>query len=328
MSSTTTHNEPSLTKTDSTGEFTIVDSTDETKNTHDSIDENNEINVEEVESLSVEEVEPSDDTPSDGVTQDVPSDSGEPQDETNEPPMPSPKECFEKHVGKQLMIKLNKRSNEDIQQLLNVHSPYDMAVEVEKLERVMQPHIQHLQIMKNMARHSEHSKKNRKEFEKTYGDFMQNYKEAEESFVEKKDELNHVVKEYVNGLIDKEQQQKIAEYNATKPLSKGRRRHLWDALRQDDATKLLKTLETRDDVERAAYRCRPNLEHEDSVLMLTVDDSYRVPEGGAVQCLEALLDKHRACFTDDTIRATIKRIHDKQLDEVRKDCLDLLQKSL
>ena len=272
------------------------------------------------DSLTLPEDEPSEETP-DGVVE---------PDTTSEPPMPSPKECFEKHIGNNLIAKLNTRTFDEVQQLMSVHSPYDVATEVEKRQRAMKPHAQHLHIMQNMDKTQVgQSHTMRTNWEKTYGRFVDKYKEADASFMEQKEALQTIVKEYVNTLIDNEQQLTRDEYNACKQLSKGRRKHLWEALQNDDAPKLLRTLETPDEVKRAAYHCtRPTHENEDSVLVLTVDDAYRLPANGASKCLSALFERHATLFATENIQAAIQRIVDKNLQDSRKECLDILHSQL
>lgn len=328
MSSTVSS--PQMTKTCSTGEFAIIDSTttneEQPHNTgnvglHNTPPEeikNTNTQPEEVVDISTENNEPEN---SEQIDESAPV--------KNEQPMPSPTECFEKHLGKPILHKLNNRSKEEIQQLLNNHPLYDIATEAEKLERAMQPHIQHLKIMQNMAKQSGVSQKMRKNWEKSYGNFLKNYNEAETCFREKQRELQMIVRDYVNSLIDEEQRRLIIEYNASKPLSKGRRNHLWNALQNDDVRKLLKTLETVDEVKRAAYRCK-RITHgnEDSILMLTVDDDYIVPQNGASKCLEALLETFPSLFSAENIQATIQRIMEKKLEANRIECLDILRKHL
>ena len=170
-----------------------------------------------------------------------------------------------------------------------------------------------------------------KEFEKTYSSFLKNYTDAEECFMERKMELQATVRNYVNELIDCEQQKLVEQYNANKPLSKNRQNHLRDALKNDNDTKLLRTLETVDDVKRAIYRCSRHGEElieNDSVLRLTVDSDYCFPHKGSQKCLNAIMNRFSSSFSQDMIQATIQHITDKNLTDNRKECLDILRNHL
>ena len=97
---------------------------------------------------------------------------------------------------------------------------------------------------------------------------------------------------FLDGLNAAERERINAEYH--KPLSKGVRRHVVDALQRDDAKKLLQSLYCKEMVEQANHsfhRVDPETKERVPVTLeelMQMGEHHFVKEGGAVGCLEAI----------------------------------------
>lgn len=217
--------------------------------------------------------------------------------------MPSPAECLDKHLGDTLLQAMGARTEEEMRPLRAAHSLEDMAVEVERAQREMAPHLEMLPMMQRFARsRRQASAKQRQELDKMMATEEAKYKQAEEVYLDARDELRCTVRTFLHTLEDHEQQARTLAARERQPFSKGVIRHFWDAVQRDDPAKLLKTLCTEDMVRRADFavyrsnrcaeveQCRPLMD------LLTTGDHHFVPDGGAVRCVEALKERYPGVF--------------------------------
>lgn len=294
----------------------VSDTIDERQTPHGIVLEDNATKTDDVDNV----------TPDNATEEPIMPDTS---DLPKEEPMPSPEECFNNHLSKKLLNMLGERSAEEIERLHKVHSPHVLATHVESVYRAMKPHQQNIKMMQTIAQQFGKSKKERANWEKTYSTFAEKYTDAEKDYHDALEELNATVRNYIHELIDKEQREQMEKYKLCKPLSKGKRRHFFDALSKDDDAKLMKTLETVHDVQSACYsiqhtshRNNPKL----ALLCFFVHDHRSLPSEGAHKCLQALLTKYNDFFEESDIQDALKHIHDDGLDAEKSKSVEVFKK--
>ena len=234
------------------------------------------------------------------------------EDVSEEEPMPTPEECFKRHLSKKVYNMLHERSEEEINRLHTIHSPHDLATQVESAHRAMKPHEQNVKMMQKIAQQFGKSKKDQANWEKTYSTFMNKYTESLNMYNTVANELKTTVLNYVYDLIDNEQQVRVDMYKKCKPLSKGKRKHFFDALSDDDDVKCMKTLGTVHDVQAACYSIQHTIHKNNPKLALLcafVQDHRSLPTEGSHKCLNALLSKYTDFFEETDIQAVLNYIH-------------------
>ena len=252
-----------------------------------------------------------------------------PQDAPEEA-MPTDEECFETHLGGKLFAMYNKQTQESRDVFMKEYSAKAMAVDVELARRSMTPHEKNLRMMQSIAQQFK-SKKEKKSWEHTYSNFLEKYTESEHEFHTKRDELKSTVRTFVHEQVDKAQRERIQRYKDCKPLSKGRRKHFWDALSTDNVDKLKKTLETADDVQCASYSIQhtPFTDNPKVALLGAFVTPHRsMPISGAHHALGWLLTRHRDSFSTDDIEQTKQHIASSGWGGTRVECVAVLDKAL
>lgn len=249
-----------------------------------------------------------------------------------EEPMPSPQECLKKHTGLHYEAVMSERTEEELKPLYTVHSIESMAVAAEKLHREMVARLKDVQLMqKYRPRQGPPSLKKhwRKEFQKIFN----TYESANNSYKDQRDELRRTIRTFIYALEDREQQEKQSYAIAHKPFSKGKRGHFWRAVETDNAEALLKTLDDADTVEKAAWGVfRPSRDDdavtERPLLCVLAGNRRGVADGGAVQCMDALLNAYPKSFTQNDMEQAIAFVEERGLTEQRQACVNLLQSKL
>lgn len=250
--------------------------------------------------------------------------------QSNEQPMPSEEECLLKHLGKKLHEMLYAQSEEARQAFENEFSPKGMAVDTELAKRAMRPHIQNLHFMQSYAKHLK-SNAERKKFETGYNNTLRKYKETEDEFSQKQNELKSCVRAFVHTEMDKAEQARVLKYKHCKPLSKGRRRHFWEALSRDNVDTFQRTIETINDVKDASHSIQNPVypdNHTLSLLCAFVNPHPTMPVNGAHQTLSVLLTTFRSFFTNTDIEQTKQYILTNGCEKSHASCLDVLTTAL
>lgn len=220
--------------------------------------------------------------------------------QSNEQPMPSEEECLLMHLGKKLHEMLYAQSEEARQAFENEFSPKGMAVDIELAKRAMRPHIQNLHL-------------------------------KEDVFSQKQNELKSCVRAFVHTEMDKAEQVRVLKYKHCKPLSKGRRRHFWEALSRDNVDTFQRTIETINDVKDASHSIQNPVypdNHTLSLLCAFVNPHPTMPVNGAHQTLSVLLTKFRSFFTNTDIEQTTEYIKTNGCEQSHASCLDVLTTAL
>lgn len=249
-----------------------------------------------------------------------------------EEPMPSPQECLKKHIGSHYEAAMSERTEEELQPLYTVHSIENMAIATEKLHREMLPRLQEVQMMqKYQPRQGPRALK--EHWRKKYQKVFNTYESANNSFKDQRDELRRTIRTFIYALEDREQQEKRSYAIAHKPFSKGKRGHFWRAVETDNVEALLKTLDDADTVEKAAWGVfRPSRDDdavtERPLLCVLAGNRRGVADGGAVQCMDALLNAYPKSFTQKDLEQAIAFVEERGLTEQRQACVNLLQSKL
>ena len=251
------------------------------------------------------------------------------EDVPKEEPMPSPEECFKRHLSKKVYNMLHERSEEEIHQLHTILSPHVIATQVESAHRAIKPHEQNIKMMQTIAQQFGKSKKEKANWEKTYSTFIDKYTEAEQMYNTVASELNTTVRNYVHDLMDKEQQARVEMHKKCKPLSKGKRKHFFNALSNDDDIQCMKTLATVHDVQSACYSIQHTTHKNNPKLALLcafVQDHRSLPTEGSHKCLNALLSKYIDFFEETDIQSVLNYIHDGGFDIQKGKSIAVLNK--
>ena len=256
------------------------------------------------------------------------------EDNTNEPapppeePMPSPAECLTKHLGDRLIKAMAKRSDDELKPLRTLHSLEEMGVAAETLHRAMRPHFRNVQMMqKYQPRKGTHAQK--KQWQQAFHKMYRTYEDANNEYEDQRDELCGVVRDFLHALEDKEQRDRQAYARIHKPFSKGKRGHFWRAVEADDPDALLKTLDDAETVKQARWGVfRPSRDAdavEDRPLLCLLAGNRRgVPPGGAVRCIEALLQAYPTAFSKEDAEEAVAFVQSRGLSEARVECVKAL----
>ena len=247
-----------------------------------------------------------------------------------EEPMPSEEECLLKHIGTKLHSMLHAQSKEAIKTFEAEYSPNGLAVDTELAQRAMRPHMQSLQMMQSYAKMLK-TKAEKKQLENSYAGCLRLYNEANAEFSAKQEELRSTVRKFVYDELDKAQQAQLTKYRNCKPLSKGRRKHFWEAVSTDNVEKFKQTIETIDDVQCAVHSIQHTAHPDDpklSLLCAFVQQHRSVPANGAHQTLGVLLTKFNSFFTPIDIQNAMQFITDNGCEESHAACLDVLTNAL
>ena len=260
------------------------------------------------------------------------NDSAEDNDEVPAPPpeepMPSPEECLTKHLGDRLTQAMAKRSDDELKPLRMLHSLEEMGVAAETLHRAMRPHFRNVQMMQQyQPRKGTHAQK--KQWQQAFHKMYRTYEDANHEYEDQRDELRGVVRDFLHALEDKEQRDRQAYARIHKPFSKGKRGHFWRAVEADDPDALLKTLDDAETVKQARWGVfRPSRDTdavEDRPLLCLLAGNRRgVPTGGAVRCIEALLQAYPAAFSKEDAEEAVAFVEGRGLSEARAECVRAL----
>ena len=260
------------------------------------------------------------------------NDGGEDNDEAPAPPpeepMPSPAECLTKHLGDRLVQAMAKRSDDELKPLRTLHSLEEMGVAAETLHRAMRPHFRNVQMMQQyQPRKGTHAQK--KQWQQAFHKMYRTYEDANNEYEDQRDELRGVVRDFLHALEDKEQRDRQAYARDHKPFSKGKRGHFWRAVEADDPDALLKTLDNAETVKQARWGVfRPSRDAdavEDRPLLCLLAGNRRgVPPGGAVRCIEALLQAYPEAFSKADAEEAVAFVEGRGLSEVRAGCVRAL----
>ena len=215
-----------------------------------------------------------------------------------EAPLPPPHICLRKHLGKNIQARLATFPKDALDPLYAPDSTHtsleDMAVSVERAEREAAPFLDQMHQMERMLAYQSRGllRQQKKEAEKLLRTQRAKCDSALEGFEELRSEMRQRVITFLDGLNAAERERINAEYH--KPLSKGVRRHVVDALQRDDAKKLLRSLYCKEMVEQANHsfhRVDPETKERVPVTLeelMQMGEHHFVKEGGAVGCLEAI----------------------------------------
>ena len=261
-----------------------------------------------------------------------PNDGGEDNGEAPAPPpeepMPSPAECLTKHLGDRLIQAMAKRSDDELKPLRTLHSLEEMGVAAETLHRAMRPHFRNVQMMQQyQPRKGTHAHK--KQWQQEFHKMYRTYEDANHEYEDQRDELRGVVRDFLHALEDKEQRDRQAYARIHKPFSKGKRGHFWRAVEADDPDALLKTLDDAETVKQARWGVfRPSRDAdavEDRPLLCLLAGNRRgVPAGGAVRCIEALLQAYPDAFSKADAEEAVAFVEGRGLSEARAGCVRAL----
>ena len=257
--------------------------------------------------------------------------------QVNEPPkeepMPTEEECVARHLGERLLDMYMKQTPESRVAHSAEFPVRSMAVDVELAQRAMRTHETNLRMMQSIAQQFS-SKEEKKSWEATYSDFLKQYSAVEEEYSTKRAELNSTVRAFVHKGQDKAQQIRLQRLKDRKPLSKGRRKHFWDALSADDVPKLKKTLQTADDVKCACYSVRhadaPSADDNPTLALLSAFVSVHrsMPSDGAHRTLGWLLTEFHSYFGRAELEQAKQHIIDSGWQRTRVRCLAVLDEAL
>ena len=218
--------------------------------------------------------------------------------DAQEAPLPPPHICLRKHLGKNIQARLATFPKDALEPLYAPDSTHtsleDMAVSVERAEREAAPFLDQMHQMERMLAYQSRGllRQQKKEAEKLLRTQRAKCDSALEGFEELRSEMRQRVITFLDGLNAAERERINAEYH--KPLSKGVRRHVVDALQRDDAKKLLRSLYCKEMVEQANHsfhRVDPETKERVPVTLeelMQMGEHHFVKEGGAVGCLEAI----------------------------------------
>lgn len=250
--------------------------------------------------------------------------------EKKEEPMPTDDECFEKHLGDKLLALLRDQPTDTQEALFRRFTVKTMAVVVEMSLRTLKTEEKNLSVMQNIAQQFK-TKQEWMTWKTTNKRFLAKYEEAQNDYSEKLHELKSTVRTFVYEHIDREQRVRIEMLRRCKPLSKGRRKHFWDALMTDNVDKLRRTLETVDDVVCAShsihhtkYTDKPRV----ALLCACVNNHRSMPENGAHESLQFLLKTYPDFFSNEDIESVKKHIDDAGWRATREQCVAVLEDAL
>ena len=250
--------------------------------------------------------------------------------EVKEEPMPTDDECFERHLGDKLLALLRDQPPSTQEALFRTFTVKTMAVDVELSLRALKPYEKNLKVMQSIASRFK-TKKELETWKTTNKRFLVKYENAENEYLEKMDELKSTVRTFIHEQIDKEQRARIETLRRCKPLSKGRRKHFWEALSTDNVDKLKRTLETVDDVACASHSIQHTKHTENprvALLCACVDKHRSMPENGAHASLRFLLTTYRDFFSNEDVESVRQHIEDAGWGDIREQCGAVLADAL
>lgn len=259
-----------------------------------------------------------------------PPEEAPPLPEVKEEPMPTDDECFERHLGDKLLALLRDQPTATQEALFRTFTVKMMAVDVELSLRALKPHEKNLRVMQSIAQRFK-TKKELETWKTTNKRFLVKYKNAENEYLEKMEELKSTVRTFIHEQIDKEQRARIETLRRCKPLSKGRRKHFWEALSTDNVDKLKRTLETVDDVACASHSIQHTKHTENprvALLCACVDKHRSMPENGAHASLRFLLTTYRDFFSNKDVESVRQHIEDAGWGDIREQCGAVLADAL
>lgn len=250
--------------------------------------------------------------------------------EVKEEPMPTDDECFEKHLGSKLLALLRDQPTAAQDALFRTFNVKTMAVDVEMSLRALKPHEKNLRGVQSIAQRCK-SKKELDTWKTMNKRFLVKYETMENEYLKKMEELKSTVRTFIHEQIDKEQHARIETLRRCKPLSKGRRKHFWEALSTDNVIKLQRTLKTMDDVICASHSIK-HIKHTENprvALLCTCVDNHRsMPKKGAHASLRFLLTTYRDLFSNKDVESVRRHIEDSGWTDIREQCCAVLANAL
>jgi hypothetical protein len=255
-------------------------------------------------------------------------DNGEVPAPPPEEPMPSPAECLTKHLGDRLTQAMAKRSDDELKPLRTLHSLEEMGVAAETLQRAIIPHLRNVQMMQQYQPRKG-TRAQKQHWQDAFHKMRRTYEDANHEYEDQRDELRGVVRDFLHALEDKEQRDRQAYARDHKPFSKGKRGHFWRAVEADDPDALLKTLDDSETVKQARWGVfRPSRDadavDDRPLLCLLAGNRRGVPTGGAVRCIEALLQAYPDAFSKADAEEAVAFVEGRGLSKARAGCVRAL----